>query len=72
MSAAPLQRQPAQFGKRLDGCFTAVTAEAAVFHAAKRYMGLIIHGAVIDVGHARLQAIGDRQSFLFITGDDAC
>ena len=60
MRAAPLQGQPAKLSKDLHGGPAAVTSEAAVFDAAKRYMRLVIHRAVIDVRHARLQAMGNR------------
>ena len=71
MSSAPLQGKPAQFREGLDGCLSAVPTDAAIFHAAKRNMRLVIHRAVINVGHARLQTMGKGQAFFLIAGDDA-
>ena len=47
-----------------------MAAQAAVFHTAKRHVRFIINRAVVNVGDACFQPLGNRQPFLFIACDD--
>jgi hypothetical protein len=66
LTTTAFQGQSTQFGKGVNRRLAAVTPYPTVFYTTKRYMRLVINGAIIQMRHPRVQAMGNRKPFLFI------
>ncbi len=53
----------------LHAITTAFPTYTAVLNAAEWYVGFGVNGAIVDVPHTRLQALGELHGLLRIIGD---